>query len=141
MKNYKKKLPQSWELEKRLDMTICKPSIKNQNFEEKNKPTNEDPLTHSITTDQMEIRKETGKFFQNIYNEQTNIDPSKDKIKEFLDMCDDSAPWEKLMNLKISKEHADAMEGDLTMSKLENSLFSHMNSSSNPGIDGLPVHM
>ena len=65
----------------------------------------------------MGISKGNRTFFsQKIYSEQRNVDHSKDKIMDFLDMGSDSAPWE------ITKEQAAAMEGDLTMSELEDSL-------------------
>ena len=45
-------------------------------------------------------------------------------------MEDASATWEALTRREISKEQADAMEGDLTMFELEDSLFNQMNGSS-----------
>ena len=50
-------------------------------------------------------------------------------------MGSDSAPWEALNHRKISKEQVSAMEGDLTMSKLEETLSKHMNGFSRPGRD------
>ena len=42
-------------------------------------------------------------------------------------MDGDSTPWEVLNQRKLTKEQADAMEGDLTMNEMEDALFNHMN--------------
>ena len=67
------------ESHKKVYNKIFKLSIKNPNFDS-SKPTNDDNITNIITTDQKEIRKETGNFFQNIYNKQENVNSSKDEI-------------------------------------------------------------
>jgi hypothetical protein len=54
-------------------------------------------------------------------------------------MADDMAPWDALNKRKLSKEHADSMEGDLTIDELENFLYNHMNSSSSTGIRGFTI--
>jgi hypothetical protein len=79
-------------------------------------------------------------FSKKIYNKQSNLDPSKVKIKEFLDMDGDQAPWEILMQRKLTHERAEAMEGDLTLEEMEDALFNHMNGNSSPGIDGFTVN-
>ena len=68
------------------------------------------------------------------------LDPSKVKIKEFMDMDGDSTPWEVLNQRKLTKEQAEAMEGDLTLQEMEDALFNHMNGNSSPGIDGFTVN-
>ena len=42
--------------------------------------------------DQGEIRKITKAFYQKIYNEQTDITPSQEDIKDFFQMADDNSP-------------------------------------------------
>ena len=88
---------------------------------------------------QQEEEEEYNRFIW-VTDEQTNIDPSKDKIKEFLDMDNEYASWEELMIHKISKKQDDAMEEDITMSELDDSLFNHLNDISSPGIDGFKFH-
>ena len=79
------------------------------------------------------------KYFQGIYNKDNEIQGSQHDIKEFLDMDNDTAPWEALEKRRLSKEHAESMEGDLTLDELTEALFKHMNPLSSPGIDGFTV--
>ena len=88
---------------------------------------------------QEEIRKETQKFFQTIYNKQDDVTPSTEEIKDFLKMDDDNSPWETLRNRRLPKELADSLEGDLTMKELHEALFFHMNGNSSPGSNGFTV--
>ena len=104
-----------------------------------NKPKNDDNQENITITDQKDIHDHTSKFFQTIYNKDNEIKSSKEDIKEFLDMDDDTAPWKALEERKLSRELADSMEGDLTLDELTEALFIHMNPSSSPGIDGFTV--
>ena len=61
-------------------------------------------------------------------------------ILEFLDMGEDVAPMIELGRRKITKEMSDKMEGDLTLTELEESLFFYMNGSSSPGLDSFTVN-
>ena len=51
-------------------------------------------------------------------------------------MVEDLSPWENLSKRRISKEIAEFMEGDLTMEKLHEAPFKHMNGKLSPYIDG-----
>ena len=84
--------------------------------------SNNEPETYE-TTDQETIRKATKSFYQKIYNKDSSINPSKEAIREFMDMDDDTAPWEALNNKRIPKEMANSMKGDLTHKELEKALF------------------
>ena len=88
----------------------------------KGNKTDDEPKTYE-TTDQDTIRKETKSFYQKNYNKDNSINPTKEAIREFLDMDDDTAPWEALNKKRIPKEMAKSMEGDLTHEELEEALF------------------
>ena len=55
-------------------------------------------------------------------------------------MGDDVAPRIELNKRKITKEVSETMEGDLTLTELEESLFFYMNGSSSPGLDSFTVN-
>ena len=101
--------------------------------------SNDEPKTYE-TTDQDTIRKATKTFYQKIYNKNNSVNPSKQRIKEFLDMDGNTSPWEALNKKRIPKEMAESMEGDLTHKELEDALYLHMNGSSSPGSDGFTVN-
>ena len=88
--------------------------------------SNDKPKTYE-TTDQDTIRKATKTFYQKIYDKNNSVNPTKQSIKEFLDMDGNTSPWEALNNKRIPKEMAESMEGDLTPKELEEALYLHMN--------------
>ena len=103
-----------------------------------NDPNNQTNKTE--TTNQQEIREATKSFYQKFYNEQKDVTPSQDEIKNFLQMDDDTSPWETFSSRSIFRELADSIEGDLTMEELHEALFKHMNGNSSPGIDGFTIN-
>ena len=90
----------------------------------------ENNVENIIITDQKDIWEKNSRFYQSIYNKNNEVKSSKDDIKQFLDMDDDTAPWKALEDRKLSREPANSMEGDLTLDELITCLFQHMNPSS-----------
>ena len=85
-----------------------------------NDPNNQ---TNKIeTTNQQEIW-EANKSYQKIYNEHKYVTLSQDEIKKFLQMCDDTFPWQNLSSRRVSRELVESMEGNLTMEELHEALF------------------
>ena len=78
-------------------------------------------------TDQKGIHDITGKLFQKIYNKNNEFKSSKEDIKQFLDMDDDTAPWKAQEDRKIQRELAESMDRDLRLDELTTCLFQHMN--------------
>ena len=83
-----------------------------------NKPKDDNNPENITITDQKDIYDHTSKFFQNIYNKDNEVNSSKEDIKEFLDMDDDTAPWKALEDRKLPRELGESMEGDFTFDEL-----------------------
>ena len=61
-----------------------------------NKPNNDTNPENITITDQKDIHDHTSKFFQTIYNKDNVIKSSKEDIKEFLNMDNDTPRWKAL---------------------------------------------
>ena len=59
-------------------------------------------------------------------------------IQEFLDSGGDTKPSEYLKSKALTDEQNKIMEGEITLTELNQALFKKMKGSSAPGIDGLP---
>ena len=76
--------------------------------------------------------------FQEIFHKQ-DLNRSHDSIKDFLLLDDDNKPQTELLNRQISEELKQELEGPLTLTELEDSLFNDMKPNSAPGLDGFTV--
>ena len=76
-------------------------------------------------TDHKQIRKAFKVYFLNIYNEQHTVQPSKDDIKNFLEIDNNTSPWKIVNNRRMPKEMADSIEGDLELDEFEEGFYEH----------------
>ena len=85
-----------------------------------------------------EIRKKMAEHTQDIFTRQP-IDNNPNSIRDFLLEDDDPKPYEELLSRQLSEELKQELEGPLTQTELEDSLFNDMKPNSAPGIDGFTV--
>ena len=64
--------------------------------------------------------------FQDIFNKQ-DLNTKTDSIKDFLMEDDNNKPFEELLSRQLSEELKQELEGPLTLTELEDSLFKDTN--------------
>ena len=78
-----------------------------------------------IVNQPSEIRNKMVEHFQEIFNKH-NLNRNPDIIKDFLLKDDETKPYKELLNRQISQELKQELEGPLTFTELEDSLFNDM---------------
>ena len=74
-----------------------------------------------------------------IYSKQ-DVDDSSEAIQEFLDSGGDTKPSESLKSKVLTDEESNGIEGEITLSDLQYTLFTKRNGSHAPGINGFTVN-
>ena len=99
-----------------------------------------DNIKYNVFNSQPLILDKVRGTFQSFYNKQPNLKTSSEELIEFLKSDEDESPFHEFNSRKIPAWMRTKMEGELSAEELRVALFTKMNGSSAPGLDGFTVN-